>query len=80
MQEQASYLLERATRDVGGDILAQARRVLELVQGRSPVESEIEQLTNLVDRLKLRHQMNDKAARQAMCLVALNLNSFIYVE
>jgi mono/diheme cytochrome c family protein len=80
MQEQARHLLERVARDVGDDVTAQARRCLELVSSMPAELPDVEELLDLVKRLKVKHQLDELAARQAMCLVALNLNQLMYVD
>jgi hypothetical protein len=38
------------------------------------------ELVKLVNRLQTQHALDERQSRQAMCLAALNLNSFIYVN
>ncbi len=80
IQEQAAALLARVRREVGEDLRAQAARSLELVLSRPGSAEDISELLDLVARLKVKHQLSEDAARQAMCLVVLNLNQFMYVE
>ena len=80
MQQQAGKLLERVEREAGGDLAAQAKRCLELVLSYSAEPADVAELVDLVERLRARPDMDDRAARRAMCLVALNLNSFFYLD
>ncbi|RMF41921.1 MAG: DUF1553 domain-containing protein [Planctomycetota bacterium] len=80
MQQQAAALLERVERECGLDLTAQARRCLELVTSLPPQAADVDELVDLVQRLKQGHGLSDRQARQAMCLVALNLNSFLYID
>ncbi len=80
IQEQAAALLARVRREAGDDVRAQAARCLELVLGRPGNVEDIAELLDLVARLKAKNRLNDDAARQAMCLVVLNLNQFMYVD
>ncbi len=80
IQEQAGALLKRVEREAGQDVRAQAARCLELVSSRKGSDEDVAELCDLVQRLKDKQQLSDSAARQAMCLVALNLNQFIYVD
>ena len=80
MQQQAQALLERVDREVGDDLMRQASRCLELVTSRPADPADVAELMQLVQRLTDRHQLDETAARAAMCLVALNLNSFFYVD
>jgi hypothetical protein len=80
MQLQAKALLARLRREVGGDLSAQANRALELVTGRAAEEADRVELIDLVQRLKSDHKLDEDASRQMMCLVALNINSFFYLD
>ncbi len=80
MQRQAAALLDRIQREVGPDLRAQAARSLELVTSLTPQPEDVDELVDLVQRLKRDHAMDDGRARHAMCLVALNLNSFLYID
>lgn len=80
MQQQAASLLERVEREVGHDLERQALRCLELSTSRTPASDDVAELIGLVHRLKSEQQLSDAQARVAMCLVALNINSFFYLD
>ncbi|GIX00824.1 MAG: hypothetical protein KatS3mg111_4156 [Pirellulaceae bacterium] len=80
MQQQAAALQQRVRREVGPELRAQAQRCLELVTGLPADPTDVEELVSLVIRLREKHHLNVEEARRAMCLVALNLNSFLYVD
>ncbi len=80
MQRQSQNLLERLQRDVGNDLEAQVSRALELCTASQPQQNDVMELVDLVGRLQEDHELSDQQARRAMCLVALNLNQFLYVE
>ncbi|MCA9133081.1 MAG: DUF1553 domain-containing protein [Planctomycetales bacterium] len=80
MQQQAEQLLQRVQREVGDDVRAQARRCLELASSRTPARQDVDELVDLVRRLKAKHGASDPAARAAMSLVVLNLNAFFYLD
>jgi hypothetical protein len=80
MQEQAAALLTRIEREVGADLHAQASRCLELATGREGAREDVAELKDLVARLKAKNGLGENAARQAMCLVVLNLNQFMYID
>lgn len=80
MQEQAAALLTRIEREVGTDLHAQASRCLELATGREGSREDVAELKDLVARLKAKNGLAENAARQAMCLVVLNLNQFMYID
>lgn len=80
MQEQAGHLLARAEREVGSELPAQAERVLQLALSRSPEPADVGELVDLVTRLKTKYQFSEQQARRAMCLAALNVNGFLYID
>ena len=80
MQQQARALVERLQREVGDDLRLQAVRALELTTSRPANPEDVAELLALVQRLQDEHQVSDDQARAAMCLVALNINSFFYVD
>lgn len=80
MQQQASALLERVEREVGNNLENQAERCLELVTCKSAQAEDVQELVDLVDRLQRQHAVSDRKARHAMCLVALNVNPFFYID
>ncbi|MCC6509763.1 MAG: PSD1 domain-containing protein [Pirellulaceae bacterium] len=80
MQEQSAALLTRVQREVGEDLTAQATRALELVTSRRPLAEDTQELVALVERLKSKHKFSEQQARQAMCLAALNVNQFLYLD
>ena len=85
MQQQAEHLLQRVQREVGDDLRLQAQRCLELVSSRPASDgrdaaSDVQVLVDLVHRLKDQEGQTDAEARRNMCLVAFNLNSFIFLD
>ncbi len=80
MQQQAEAFYNRVRREVGDDLRAQATRSLELATTNTGTVEDIDELLDLVSRLKAKHGLADDAARRAMCLVVLNLNQFMYVD
>lgn len=80
MQEQAAAFLGRVQREAGDDLRAQASRCLELATGGEGNPEDIDELMDLVARLKTKNGLEEDAARRAMCLVVLNLNQFLYVD
>ncbi len=80
MQQQARAFVERLQREVGDDLRQQAARALELTTSGAASPEDVTELLSLVQRLQREHQVSDDQARTAMCLVALNINSFFYVD
>ncbi len=80
MQEQSAALYARVEREVGQDLTAQATRALELTMGHPPAGADVQELVSLVERLKSKHNFPEDRARRAMCLAALNINEFLYLN
>ncbi|QDV21936.1 PSD1 and planctomycete cytochrome C domain-containing protein [Aureliella helgolandensis] len=80
MQQQAEYFLKRVEAEVGNDLRQQAKRCLELALSKPAQEIDVAELLDLVARLKTQYELDDHAARHAMCLVTLNLNEFFYLD
>ncbi len=80
MQAQAQAFLIRVQREVGDDLRQQASRCLELSTSRSAQPADVDELVRLVERLKNKHNLSEQQARESMCLVALNINSFFYID
>ncbi len=78
--DQAALLAERARREAGGSTDAQVRRVLELVTSRPPVESEVVRGVRLVRTLEREEGVTSSRALTSFCLLALNLNEFLYLD
>jgi hypothetical protein len=80
MQQQAQALADRLRRDVGDDPAQQVRRALELVTQRDPSEAEIERGLHLMRDFEHADAMPREQSLQAFCLLALNLNEFLYLD
>ncbi|MCR9293629.1 MAG: PSD1 and planctomycete cytochrome C domain-containing protein [bacterium] len=78
--EQAGHLYERVRAEVGSDLRQQAARCLELCLSHAGDAQDIDELVQLVHKLVDEHHLSDDDARRAMCLVALNLNEFLYID
>lgn len=59
---------------------ARIRRGIELVTTRPARSEEIALCQALIRELQDRHKLSEKAALERFCLMALNLNEFIYVD
>jgi cytochrome c553 len=80
MQAQAQALLRRVEQEVGGEVELQAARCLELATSRPAQPADVAELVALVERLRKTHHLDEQSARQSMCLVALNINAFFYID
>jgi cytochrome c553 len=77
--KQAALLAERVRKETGDDPATFVRRVLSLVLQRDPKQAEVTESIELMDRLK-RHGASPDQARNYLCLMALNLDEFVYLD
>ena len=83
--EQARILADRIRAEVGSEPREQVRReqvrrVLHRVTSRPPSEGEISQGVALLQSLTSEEGLGATAALDAFCLLAFNLNEFLYLE
>lgn len=79
MQQQADSFAKYVKRSADTPE-TQVRTALMRVMQRTPSTEEITHGLNLMKALKSEHQMNDDQALKYFCLVALNLNEFMYLD
>jgi len=79
VNKQAALLAERARKEAGDDPRAFVGRVLSLVLQRAPSQAEVAESVDLMERLK-RHGAKPEQARAYLCLMALNLDEFVYLD
>jgi hypothetical protein len=72
-------LSERISKEGHVDVRDFARRALELTMQRNPTETEITKLVSLGIRFELRGATTQQA-KEYLCLLALNLNEFVYLD
>ena len=77
---QAAHLADRLLREAGDDASAQVHRALLLVTGRSPGNSEVREGVALMDELQQEDGLTRDRALEVFCLVAINLNEFLYLD
>lgn len=80
MQQQSAALLQRIEREVGPKLESQVARALALVTSQEPDPQDVSDLLDLVNRLQTKFGLSEEDARQAVCLVVLNLNQFVYIN
>jgi Protein of unknown function (DUF1553)/Protein of unknown function (DUF1549)/Planctomycete cytochrome C len=78
--EQASVFADLLVDETGGEEEADVRLALQRVTQREPTAEEIARGRNLIHSLQTTHSMTRDQARRYFCLVALNLNEFIYLD
>ena len=78
--EQARVLADRIRGEAGSQPKTQVRRVLHRVTARPPTEAEVARGTALLESLTVEEGLGPTAALDAFCLLAFNLNEFLYLE
>ena len=78
--EQARVLAERTCREAGPSTEARVRHVLHRVTARPPGEAEVARGVSLLESLATDEGLGARAALDAFCLLAFNLNEFLYLE
>jgi hypothetical protein len=80
LNEQAQIFAATIKKDAGSDPAAQVKLVLWRVFQRAPTEREIKRGLGLMADLRAKDNKTGDEALTAFCLVALNLNEFIYLD
>jgi hypothetical protein len=78
--EQAGRLAEAAEAAAPGDAEQLVRFVLRRVTQRPPSQADIDRGLALIGSLEREHGLPPPEARRYFCLLALNLNAFIYLD
>jgi hypothetical protein len=79
LNQEAALLADRLRREAGDNAARQITLALGLVTGRPPTETEIRRGMQLLEGLKKDGVTADEAVKY-FCLVALNLNEFVYLD
>ena len=80
INEQAAKLAERVRREAGDDVAKQVRLALNLVMSRPPSEAEVQRGVKLVGAMEKEDKVRHDVAFASFCLLALNLNEFLYLD
>jgi hypothetical protein len=78
--KQARLLAERLRKEAGERTEDQLRLGLRVVSLRQPTDAEIRRCQKLFGDLKQHDGLSVEAAMNAMCLMLLNLNEFVYLD
>lgn len=79
MQQQAGLFAEFVSQS-GSQVERQVKFALTRTMQRMPTQDEIANGLDLIKSLKTEHSMSDEQALKYFCLVALNLNEFMYLD
>jgi hypothetical protein len=80
LNEQAKVFADDVRKQAGDDPAAQVRLVLRRVTQREPSAREVERGGEFLARLRDKHGVTPEEALRGFCLLALNLNEFIYLN
>jgi mono/diheme cytochrome c family protein len=80
LNEQAKVFAESVQKEAGADAAAQVRLTLRRATQRVPTEAEVERGVKFLAGLREKHQLPADEALRRFCLLALNLNEFIYLD
>jgi hypothetical protein len=78
--EEAEKLAARLQHEAGADVRKQVELGLRLTLCRAPSESEIARGVELVRALRERDGASAEVAMKYFCLMAYNLNEFVFVD
>ena len=80
VNDHAGRLAERLRKEGGDDVKSQVELGLRLVTCRQPKASEVERCLEMIDTFTSEHQLSPAEALDRFCLLALNLNEFVYLD
>jgi mono/diheme cytochrome c family protein len=80
VNNQAEIFADRLRREAGDDLPSQVRLGLNLATSRTPAEAEVRRGVELVTTLAREEGATPQAALRYFCLMALNLNEFMYLD
>jgi Protein of unknown function (DUF1553) len=80
LNEQAAIFATDVSRLAGDNISEQVRLALSRVAQRAPTDEEVQRGVEFIRRLQNDERMEPDVALQKYCLLALNLNEFLYID
>jgi hypothetical protein len=80
MNDEAAKLAKRVAKEAAGDTRSQVALAVKLVTQRPAKDAEIERGLKLIDELLKQDKASPETAMKYFCLVALNLNEFVYLD
>jgi hypothetical protein len=80
LNDQAAVFAEYIKKKVGNDSALQVKLALKRTLQRNPTQQEIDRGVRLIQSLKENHKVSDVEALKLYCVVALNLNEFLYLD
>lgn len=80
VNEQAKLFADSLRKEAGSDEKAQVRLALRRVLQRTPTQPEIDRGTRFLAELRDKDKLTADEALRRLCLLALNLNEFVYLD
>jgi hypothetical protein len=80
MNEQAKLFADDLHTKAGDDPAAQVRLAIRRVTQREPTPKEVERGLKFLEKMRLEHGQKSAEALKSFCLLALNLNEFVYLD
>jgi hypothetical protein len=80
INDQARIFADDVRRTAGEETASQVRLALRRVKQREPSTAEVERGVAFLARLRSKHEVSPGEALRSFCLLALNLNEFVYLE
>ena len=78
--KQAGLLADRLRKEAGSDVGRQVRLGFYLVTSRPPTDEDVRRGLDLIDALQKKDGAAPEAALKYFCLMAMNLNEFMYLD
>jgi hypothetical protein len=80
LNDQAKVFAAFAQKQAGGDPAAQVKLVLRRTLQREPTAKEADRGVRFLQTMRTEHHLDDAGALRCFCLLALNLNEFMYLD
>jgi len=80
LQTSAGQLADRVKQEAGEELEAQVAHTLRLTLSREPDRESIDDGMQLIEKLKAEHGLQQEKAFRQFCVMALNLNEFVYLD
>src|SRR5439155_8504467 len=80
VNQQAQVFADSLRQEAGGDVAAQVRLALRRVTQRTPTAAEVERGVQFVAAMRDEEKLPAPEALRRFCLLALNLNEFVYLD
>jgi len=80
LHEEAAHMAERLRAEAANDPTAQVNRAWNLVTGRPARETETARALQFLEEMQREEKLSAEKALERFCLLALNLNEFVFVE